>query len=79
MPKEFKERFPSTRVILDTTEFPLEKPSNADVQAATWSNYKNRNTLKLLVSVSPNGVIAFLSLLYGGRNSDKELIQRSNL
>ena len=79
MPKEFKERFPSTRVIIDATEFPLEKPSNPDVQAATWSNYKNRNTLKLLVGVSPNGVITFLSPLYGGRISDKELTQRSNL
>jgi hypothetical protein len=79
MPPEFKEKFPSTRVIIDATEFPLEKPSNPDVQAATWSNYKNRNTLKLLVGVSPNGVITFLSPLYGGRVSDKELTQRSNL
>ena len=63
MPKEFKERFPSTQVIIDATEFPLEKPSNPDVQAATWSNYKNRNTPKLLVGVSPNGVITFLSPL----------------
>ena len=61
MPKEFKERFPSTQVIIDATEFPLEKPSNPDVQAATWSNYKNSNTLKLLVGVSLNGVITFLS------------------
>ena len=61
MPKEFKEKFPSTRVIIDAMEFPLEKPSNSDVQAATWLNYKNRNTLKLLVGVSPNGVVTFLS------------------
>ena len=79
MPKEFKERFSCTWVIIDATEFPLEIPSNPDVQAATWSNYKNRNTLKLLVGVSPNGVITFLSPLYGGRISDKELTQRSNL
>ena len=78
MPPEFK-KFPSTRVIIDATEFPLEKPSNPDVQATTWSNYKNRNTLKLLVGVSPNGVITFLSPLYGGRVSDKELTRRSNL
>ena len=41
--------------------------------------YKNRNTLKLLVGVSPNRVITFLSPLYGGRISDKELTQQSNL
>ena len=78
MPKEFKERFSSTRVIIDATQFPLGKPSNPDIQAATWSNYKNRNTLRLLVGVSPNGVITFLSSLYGGRISDKELTQQSN-
>ena len=63
MPKEFKEKFeiPSTRVVIDATEFPLEKPSNPDGQAATWSNYKNCNTLKLLVGVSPNGAVTFLS------------------
>jgi hypothetical protein len=35
MQKEFKEKFPSTPVVIDATEFPLEKPSNPDVQAAT--------------------------------------------
>ena len=79
MPKELKERLPSTRVIIDATEFPLEKPSNPDVQAATWSNCKNRYTLKLLVGVSANGVITFLSPLYDGRISDNELTQQSNL
>ena len=79
MPKDFQDKFPSTRVVIDATEFPLEKPSNPDVQAATWSNYKNRNTLKLLVGVSPNGVLTFLSPLYGSRISDKELTRRSNL
>ena len=79
MPEEFKERFPSILVIIDATEFPLEKPSNSDVQAATWSNYKNHNTLKLLLGVSPNRVTTFFSSLYGGRISDKELTQQSTL
>ena len=49
MPDVFKSAYPSMRVIIDATELPLEKTSNPDVQAATWSSYKNRNTLKLLV------------------------------
>eukprot|EP00117_Sycon_ciliatum_P042301 scpid100916/ scgid30793/ len=73
------EKFPTTHIIIDATEFPLEKPENPDVQAATWSNYKNRNTLNLLVGVSPNGVITFLSSIYGGHVSDKELAKRSGL
>ena len=79
LPDVFKEKYPHTRVIIDATEFPIEKPANPDVQAATWSNYKNKNTLKLLVGVTPNGAISFLSPLYGGRISDKELTKRSGL
>ena len=69
----------STRVMIDATEFPFEKPANPDVHSATWSNYKNRNTLKLLVGCTPNGVLSFVSSLYGGRISDKELTKRSGL
>ena len=75
----FRQKYPSTRVIIDATEFHIEKPANPDVQASTWSNYKNTNTLKLLVGVTPNAVISFLSSLWGGRISDKELTKRSKL
>ena len=79
LPDVFKEKCPHTRVIIDATEFLIEKPANPDVQAATWSNHKNKNTLKLLVGVTPNGAISFLSPLYGGRISDNELTKRSGL
>ena len=79
MPDSFRQKYPSTRVIIDATEFHIEKPANPDVQASTWLNYKNTNTLKLLVVVMRNGVISFLSNLWGGRISDKELTKRSKL
>ena len=79
MPDSFRQKYPSTRVVIDATEFHIEKPANPDVQASTWSNYKNTNTLKLLLGVTPNGVISFLSNLWGGRISDKELTKRSKL
>ena len=79
MPLSFANKYPSTHVAIDTTEFGIEKPANPDVQTATWSNYKNTNMFKLLVGVSPNGVITFLSPLWGGRISDKEITKCSGL
>ena len=73
MPQPFKDLFPSTRVIIDCTEFPVEVPSDPDAQRVTWSTYKNRNTLKALVGITPSGAISFLSSLYGGSVSDREI------
>ena len=69
----------TTRVVIDPTEFPIEKPANRDAQAATWSVYKNRNTLKALVGCSPNGAMTFISYLYGGCISNKELTKKMRL
>ena len=65
--------YPSTRVIIDCAEIPIEVPSNPDAQRVTWSTYKNRNTGKALVGITPGGVISFLSPLYGGSVSDREI------
>ena len=72
-----KQKYPNTRVIMDATEFPIEKPNHPDLQSATWSSYINRNTFKLLVGCTPNGALSFISDIYGGRISDKELSKRS--
>jgi hypothetical protein len=49
MPDDFKRKFPDTRMILDATEVRIQKPSKVDDQRATWSSYKNNNTLKTMV------------------------------
>ena len=51
----------------------VEKPSNATAQQATFSTYKNRNPLKALVGIDPSGLLTFISDLYGGSISDREL------
>ena len=79
MPRHFKELFPTTRVILDATEVPIQKPKNANVQSSTFSTYKNKNTLKVMVGCTPKGAVSFISDAYGGCTSDREIIERSAL
>ena len=69
--------FPDTISIIDCTEFSVQKASATAIQRKTWSNYKHRNTLKLLVSCSPSGSITFVSQLYSGGISDKEIVKAS--
>jgi len=70
MPKSFLELYPTTRVVLDATEIYVEKPSLPDVQQMTFSNYKNSNTFKALIGISPSGAIIFVSQLFSGSISD---------
>ena len=79
MPNCFKTLYPFTRVILDATEVRVEKPSLPRLQQATFSNYKNTNTYKALVGISPSGVITYVSKLYGGSISVKELTRCSGI
>lgn len=79
MPHLFKKNFPNCRVIIDTTEFPIQKPSDPKKQQLTFSNYKNKNTIKCLIGIAPNGGISFISDAWGGSISDKEIFLNSNM
>ena len=50
MPNSFS-KYPGTRVIIDCTEFFIEKISFPSAQKATWSDYKHHNTVKLLIGL----------------------------
>ena len=45
-------------------------PTNINAQRMTFSVYKNQNTVKILVSVSPRGQVTYISECYGGSISD---------
>ncbi|KAJ8964698.1 hypothetical protein NQ314_004690 [Rhamnusium bicolor] len=77
LPIPFRVRYKNVSII-DCLEMEIEKPSNPIYQAMTWSDYKKCNTLKFLISSTPDGMITFISGAFGGRASDKEIISQSN-
>ena len=79
MPSDFQQQFPNTRVILDATEVPVEKPKYVSSETSIWSNYKRKNTLKTMIGCSPRGAITFVSDDYGGSASDRQVIEKSSL
>lgn len=78
LPIPFRVRYKNVVSIIDCLEIEIEKPSNPIHQALTWSEYKKCNTLKFLISSTPDGMITFISGAVGGRASDKEIISQSN-
>ena len=77
MPEAFKDKYPSTRVIIDCTEVRCQMPSSLLLNSELFSSYKNHTTLKALVGISPKGSITFIGQLYTGSISDKEMVERS--
>ena len=75
MPESFKKEYPNTRIIIDATEFFIERPSSLLSQSATFSSYKNRNTIKVLIGITPSGAISFVSEAYEGSISDRKLVE----
>jgi hypothetical protein len=68
------------RLIMDCTEIYISVPRDSmQLQRATYSHYKGRNTFKALVCVAPNGAIVFASKLYAGCATDKDIVQHSRI
>ena len=70
MPACFKKHFSKCVVIIDCFEIFIEKPNDLLARAQTFSNYKHHNTVKVLVGITPQGTISFISEAWGGRTSD---------
>lgn len=73
MPVVFKEAYTTTFCIVDATEIFCEMTASLSLQSQYYSSYKSHTTMKGLLAVAPNGAIIFVSELFTGSISDRQL------
>ena len=77
MPESMKDKYPNLEWRIDAFEMQTQRPASLLLQSQSYSSYKSRNTVKGLVACTPSGQVGFISQLYTGNISDRELTVRS--
>jgi hypothetical protein len=77
MPELFRAVNINIRVVIDCTEIAVQAPSSMMLRSEFYSQYKSKTTLKCLIGVSPAGCVTFVSSLYAGSISDKQITKVS--
>lgn len=79
MPESFRITYPFTGVTFDCTEEKVQTPSSKVLNSQIYSNYQNHTTFKCLIGITPCGAVSFISSVYTGWISDKEITARSGI
>lgn len=77
IPIIFRDSFLNSVCIIDCFEIFCQRPIKIKERASTYSSYKSHNTIKYLIGVTPQGTVSFISKGYGGRCSDKYIVEDS--
>lgn len=75
LPVSFRQKFSKCACIIDCFEIFIQRPSDLQARADTYSTYKSHNTVKYLIAIAPQGMITFISDGWGGRTSDSHLTE----
>lgn len=79
LPQQFAESgYSNTACIIDCTETQMQRPKRLYARGQSYSRYKGGNTVKFLVAIAPSGFFMFVSGAYGGRASDKFIVEDSH-
>ena len=77
LPGCFRRIYPKVRCTIDCFESFNATPIGLDLAATMWSEYKYHYTFKVLVAITPNGAVSYVSPAYGGRATDIFIVKDS--
>ncbi|XP_077277408.1 uncharacterized protein LOC143905713 [Temnothorax americanus] len=75
----FFKKYKCTRIILDCAETVIEKCKCLKCRVLTYSQYKKNHTVKFNVGITPSGLITEISYAFGGRASDKFIVNKTGV
>ena len=72
-------QFPNCRMVMYCTDFEIAVPKQKELQKATYSFYRGMNSFKVLIGISSNAAMTYVSNLYPGSTSDRIIVENSGI
>ena len=79
MTQSMKDKFPNVKCIIDCVEIKFAVPTSLFLHKMMYSDYKSHTTVKFLVGIAPAGGFTFISKVYPGSISDRQITVKSGL
>ena len=78
LPEGFKGQYHDIRGIFDCKEIKCDMSKDYQTHSEMYSDYKSHNTYKGFIYITPNCWMTFVSYVYPGRISDREIVEKSD-